>query len=209
VAGTGSSDILMLLVKTGNTQGIPAESQTKLSSLDTLLSGPPKFEEGKFFELETFSINLASHPHDATTDNEKTVTVKHVGAKGGGASGQRLSRDTKWLPANLQPISCTRQVDHASSVLFDQVGKDGSFDAAAIVSRKVVGGTAQSDGSNLMGYFRADFTTVVITDVTWSADETGIKETIQFVCKKAQVLYRQQTHTGSVSDKRFPPGIWP
>ena len=45
--------------------------------------------------------------------------------------------------------------------------------------------------------------------VAWSADETGIKETIQFVCKKAQVLYRQQTHTGSVSDKRFPPGIWP
>jgi hypothetical protein len=208
----GSSDILMMLVK--GTSGIPAESQTVLGRSDNLLSlpGKPAFKAGEFFELDNFTLSLTSPPHDATADGSKTVTIRHEGGdkKGGhgGGGGPKLSRDTKWLPAHLQQVSCSRQLDYASSELFAQVGKDSAFASAAIVRRKVVGGLPKGDGSNLMGYFRLDFTTVTITDVGWSADEDGVKETLQFVCKAAEVVYRQQSHTGEMG-KIFPPGKWP
>lgn len=210
----GSSDILMMLVKAGGSSGMPAEGQTRISKeLDKMLAlpGKPAFVPGEFFELDSFSLSLSSPPHDATADGSKTVTIRHEGGdkKGGhGGGGAKLSRDTKWLPAHLQQVSCSRQVDFASSELFAQVGKDSAFKSAAIVRRKVVGGLPTSDGSNLMGYFRIDFTTVTITDVGWSADEDGVKETLQFVCKGAEVVYRQQSHSGEMA-KIFPPGAWP
>jgi type VI protein secretion system component Hcp len=118
-----------------------------------------------------------------------------------------LSRDTKWLPGHLQQVTCVRQLDLASSELFAQVGKDAAFASAAIIRRKIVGGLPSADG-NLMGYFRLDFTTVTIVDVNWTADEDGVKETLQFVCQAAEVVYRQQSHTGEMA-KIFPPGKWP
>jgi type VI protein secretion system component Hcp len=209
----GSSDILMMLIKTGSSSGMPAEGQTMLNRADNMLTlpGKPAFKHGEFFELESFSLTHSSPSQDATTDGNKNITVKVEGGDKKGSPGvgsaTRTGRDTKWLPGHLQQVTCVRQLDLASSELFAQVGKDAAFASAAIVRRKIVGGLPSADG-NLMGYFRLDFKEVTITEVGWSADEDGVKETLMFVCKTAEVVYRQQSHTGEMT-KIFPPGKWP
>jgi type VI protein secretion system component Hcp len=202
---TQSTDILMLLIPPGGGPALPAESQTLLSSADKMLDGPPKFEKGKFFELESFTTTLQAQPGDSQQDGSQTQLVA---GKGPVRAVRQITRDTTYMAGILQPITCTRQIDHASPVLFSEVGKR-VFPKAAIVRRKATGGAPKADGSNQMGYFRLDFEELQIIEVTWTSDEDGVKESFQFVCKKATALYRQQTHTGSVVDKQFPPGIWP
>jgi type VI protein secretion system component Hcp len=207
---SASNDILMVLVKSGSS-GIAADSMAALGSADPMLTGPPKFEKGKFFELENFSLALMAQPHDADDDNKKQGPINiHVGNKSTSSSGERFGRNVKWLPANLNPISCTRQLDSASPVLFEDCGKGTPYLQAAIVRRKVVGGGMQNldANSHLMSYVRLDFTDVVITNLSWSNDDDGIKESFQFVCAKAEVHFRQQSQTGTVTSKQLPPGIW-
>jgi len=214
----GTSDILMLLVQSGSS-GIQAESLTALAPSDKLLigTGPyPSFEQHKFFELDSFSMNLAAQPSDTTEDKKGAKVDVHVGNKVSGSSGHQVGRGAIWLPANLNPITCTRQVTAVSPVLFQECGKGTPFPFAAIVRRKVVGGGQQNlhqqmrdqNSTHLMSFMRIDFSSVLLTAVSWSSDEDGVKETLSFVCDKAEVLYRQQTQTGGVGSKQIPPGIW-
>jgi type VI protein secretion system component Hcp len=207
-----SSDVLMVLCRSAGS-GIPAESQTVLDSSDTLL-GPPrgwptKFEAGKFFELESFSMNVQAEPSDTQEEQKTTQVVVTTGHKPSTTTPKKIGRGTKWNPGMLNPISCTRQVDTASPVLFQECGKATEFAYAAIVRRKVIGGGLQSRNQDtyLMSYLRIDFKDVVIVELGWNSQDDGVKETFQFVCSKASVLYRQQLHTGKVSTP-LPPGDW-
>lgn len=215
----GTSDILMLLVKSGSS-GIQAESQTFLNSQDKLLTGTgpyPSFEEQKFFELDSFQMNLEAQPGDTSEDKKGAkVDVHLAGGRTTSSSGHKVGRGAMWLPANLNPITCTRQVTAVSPMLFEECGKGTPFLFAAIVRRKVVGGGQQRTqqqlhdhaSTHLMSFMRIDFTTVLINEVSWTSDEDGVKETLRFVCDKAEVLYRQQTQTGGVGSKQIPPGTW-
>jgi type VI protein secretion system component Hcp len=128
------------------------------------------------------------------------------------SSSLKLKKGTQWQPANLNAISCSRQVDATSPVIFNECAQPGgptSFPFAAIIRRKVVGGGIQhvSEGGQLMTYLRIDFEGVQIINVNWDSDDEGVKERFDFVCSKATVQYRQQVHTGKVNTP-LPPGIW-
>ena len=128
------------------------------------------------------------------------------------SSSLRLKKGTQWQPANLNPISCSRQVDATSPQLFNECAQPGgptSFPFAAIIRRKLVGGGLQhaSESGHLMTYLRIDFEGVQIINVNWESEDDEVKERFDFVCSKATVQYRQQMHTGKVSTP-LPPGIW-
>jgi type VI protein secretion system component Hcp len=207
----GTSDILMMLCKTG-TSGIAAESQAVLGPNDTMLKGDVTFEKGKFFELDSFTMNINAEASDAAEEKKNPHVTINVGdaSKKASAAGRKIGRNTTWNPGMLNPVSCTRQADHASPYIFEQCGKASPWSFAAIVRRKVVGGVLKNSDTDsfLMSYFRIDFTDVVITELGWSNDDEGIKETFQLVCSKAKVEYRQQMHTGHLATKQFPHGIW-
>lgn len=211
-----TSDVLMMLVKGGSS--LSGESQTLLGSRDQLLKGPPKFEEGKFFDLENFSFTLAAQPSDSGDASKQApyVAVFAGGNRPATAVGQRHGPTSKWNPAHLDRVSCTRQVDHASPVLFQECGLGTVFDSASVVRRKVIGGGLSTLASrnkddhtnHLMTYVRIDFFKVTITEVGWNSEDDGVRETLQFVCDEAHVYYRQQMHTGDVQAKPRPPGKW-
>ncbi len=200
-----NSDVLMMLCQQAGSP-IQAECQAKLGSKDDLLTMSPGFVVGKFFELESFSLNIAAEPSDATgTDSTKPV---------------KIGRGTTWSAGMLNPVTCVRAVDNASPLLFEQCGKAGKFVSATIVRRKVIGGgltqqgsrlvstTQQDQDSFLMAYMRIDFDDVVIMDLNWESNDEMIKETIKFVCSSATVQYRQQLAAGSVTARKFPSGVW-
>ena len=208
-----SSDVLMVLCKSG-ASGIPGESQVVFSEKDTMLAGPPKFESGKCFVLDGFSMPLACPPDDSAAAKSPPPALLALNKSGQltASSSLKLKKGTQWQPANLNAISCSRQVDATSPVLFNECAQPGgptSFPFAAIIRRKVVGGGLQnvSQGGHLMTYLRIDFEGVQIINVNWDSDDEGVKERFDFVCSKATVQYRQQMHTGKVSTP-LPPGIW-
>jgi type VI protein secretion system component Hcp len=206
-----SSDILMVLCKSAGS-GIPAESQTQLGASDKMLHGagpwPTNFEAGKFFELDSFSMHVQAEPSDSAEEKKGTNIVITTGAKPATSMPKKLGKTTTWQAGMLNPISCSRQIDTASPVLFQECGKATPFAFAAIVRRKVIGGGLQNQQDTvLMSYMRIDFKDVVIIDLTWNSADDGVKETFQFVCSMASVQYRQQLATGKVTAP-LPPGIW-
>jgi type VI protein secretion system component Hcp len=52
--------------------------------------------------------------------------------------------------------------------------------------------------TGLQGYFRIDFTDVLLTDLDWDDGDT-IKETAKFVCRQIQIQYRKQNWDGRLS----------
>lgn len=207
----GNNDILMMLCQSGTTP-MAAESQAILGTNDILLNLSPRFQNGGFFELDSFTMTVAAESSDP--DAGKNAPPPKTSSSGSTTDAtppsRKIGRNTTWNPGMLSPITCVRQVDHSSPLLFQECGKATKFASAAIVRRKVVGGGlgSQNQDNFLMSYLRADFLDVVFIEVAWNSGEDGIKETLQFVCSKATVQYRQQVHTGSITSKNFPPGIW-
>jgi type VI protein secretion system component Hcp len=204
----------MVLCKSAGGPGIQGESQVIFSDKDTLLSGPPKFESGYCFALESFSMPLASPPDDSAVAKSPPpgVLVQNAAGQITASSQRRMKKGAHYQPANLNAISCTRQFDATSPTLFLECANPPGptvFPKAAIIRRKVGGGGVQNvaQEGHLMTYIRIDFEGVQIIEVSWDSNDDGVKETFQFVCTKASVQYRQQMHTGKVNTP-LPPGVW-
>jgi type VI protein secretion system component Hcp len=207
-----SSEILMVLVKGGT--AISGEAQADFSGHDPLLKAsadgkwPTKFEATKIFSLDSFSLNIQAEQSDAPDAKNATGITAVVGNKVQSVSTARKpGRNTTWKPGMLGQISCTRNFDVTSSVLFEDCGNATPYDFAAIVQRKVMGQQHPSKVHALMSYVRLDFKKVVIVEVSWSAQDDGIKETFQFVADEAAVQYRQQLHSGDFH-AALPSNTW-
>jgi type VI protein secretion system component Hcp len=95
-------------------------------------------------------------------------------------------------PISVQPITFTRGIDRTSTVFLHHCIKSESFDSASLVKRKASGGNISGEP-----YLRLDFSSVLITNVSWSNDEP-VQETVQFISRAITVRYRPQLPDGTL-----------
>jgi type VI protein secretion system component Hcp len=208
------SEILMKIEPSAG-KAISAECQLTLDPADTLMKD---FTDGKFFQIEnfTFSAGLQDEhggkPHD-TANHPSNDHPAH------GPDGKLIkakapkSKFTKWrserageggsarYPLEVEPVSFSRLMDQASTVLFQGLCESQTFATATIVRRMSTG-----SGTGGLAFLRLDFNDVLIVGIDWD-EEDVIKEKYKFVCRGVKVQYRPQASDGSLS--AAISGVWP
>lgn len=201
------SEILMK-VETSPKQAIAAECNAMLDPADSLMSD---FTAGKFFQIEDFSFSAGLEDHEAKA---KTQTGDRGKSQQGDSNKEKAksAKFSKWrgasglqtgliYPLEVEPISFSRFMDRASTVLLQGCCNSTTFSAATIVRRMAVG-----PQSIARAYLRLDFTNILFTSVDWDEDEI-VKEKYKFICRGARVQFRAQGSDGSLSAP--VPGVWP
>jgi type VI protein secretion system component Hcp len=206
------SEILMK-IESSPGKAIAAECQLAIDPEDTLMRD---FSEGKYYQIENFSFTagLQEEPkppppspppgnnqpvHGTTAKPEKIKKPKVKFAKwrneraGEGGSAR--------YPLEVEPVSFSRLMDQASTVLFEGLCKSQTFASATIVRRMSTG-----DGMGGKAYLRLDFTDVMIVGLDWD-EEDVIKEKYKFVCRGVKVQFRPQASDGSLA--AAISGVWP
>lgn len=113
--------------------------------------------------------------------------------------------------ADLQKLHITKPFDISSLTLLQYCMQRTTLSSVALVKRRPVGfkkgnATRAYGETELQGWLRYDFTDVLITEVSWSEDEV-IKETVEFICRKALVNYNPQSDEGR-HDNSLDYGYW-
>jgi type VI protein secretion system component Hcp len=206
------SEILMK-IESSPGKAIAAECQLTLDPEDTMMKD---FSDGKYYQIENFSLSagLQEEPkapvpgqppghnqpvHGGTGKPEKAKATKAKFAKW---RNERASEagSTRY-PLEVEPVSFTRLMDQASTVLFEGLCKSQTFASATIVRRMYTG-----DGAGGKAYLRLDFTDVMIVSIDWD-EEDVIKEKYKFVCRGVKVQFRPQASDGSLA--AAISGVWP
>ena len=217
MAGENANDMFIKFVLNGS--ALPGECQTMVSTSggrNDLLTG---FKPEEMFELQSFAFSVGIEDDDEETKNKKKnekaqkygITVKPKRGAGntveiqqprplGGFPGWRRGGRDKPYPAEVQPITLTRSIDKASTLLMTHCVKCTSFDYIALVKRKPAGGKAAGQG-----FLRMDFVGSLITEVAWT-NEDPIKETCRFISRAITVRYKPQLPDGTLGAPRV--GFW-
>jgi type VI protein secretion system component Hcp len=196
-----SSDLMMKFVLNGSPTDrtatmIAAESTTKTVSFDRspnpLLKG---FKDGYVFEVDEFSFKVGtiddSQTDEAKDKNKGKKKSLAASAKRGGYQEFRAGRAHKY-PVDLQPVTFTRAIDAASSMLIQNCIDCTSYDSATIIKRKATGGLATGEV-----FLRLDFVGVLVTKISWENDDQ-VKESCEFVARSVTVSYRPQLPDGTL-----------
>ena len=219
-------DTLMILYK--GKRAIDAESVALIDGSDTLAAEFRKTKvtkdgwKGSFFSLIDFQLQVGMVP-DASDDpaedakllaKKDRLTQKQIkflmDAQKNAAQGKppmagqgfnQYPRFMTYGPASirqksyttdLEPVQFSKQMDITSITLFEAAANCRVFDSAIIIKRRGV-------GLNLLRtYLQIRFTDVLITDFNWEEDDVP-KETIKFVCRKAEVQYSMEQDSGEMS----------
>jgi type VI protein secretion system component Hcp len=212
MADDKTNDILMRFVQS-NGQSVDGEAQSEVDYTDLLMLD---FKDGKFFQVEDFSMGIEVSDEDPGKDNINTAKVGTASAAlqpsgpsikfGRWKSATRAeAKDIKY-PVQMDPFSFTRTIDKASLIFFESCVKSYSFKQATMVKRKVTGSAGAKDAlitislgglSGLSGFLRLDFYDVLITSLQWDDGET-IKEKGKFVFRRMTIQYRRQNHKGTL-----------
>lgn len=198
-------DIIMMLKQAGGGPAIDGEST---SAIDKETGWTDDFTEGKYFEIEDFSLGIDIEDNDSASSKPPVNDPK----TGGTVIPPKTGKFTKWVqgiaasagpgelsklyPVQMDPFSFTKQVDSASPTLFKNCFKTIPFDSAAIVMRKSSGITNTKTGIGHIAFFRIDFTGVLLTSIDYDGGEV-IKEKCKMVCRTVQVKYRAQNNDGT------------
>jgi type VI protein secretion system component Hcp len=225
-------DILMQVVLKG--KPIQAEAKSIIADRDALASGftsATATSSANFFALQEYQMELgllddtapAEDPKIAKTikrhsdANQKQIMQlqqalkllgKSPGLKLSDGSNKflrfisrgRNSVKTQSYSSNLEAVTFSKPMDVSSLVLFTAAKDKTVLDSATVIKRRGGG------GKQLRTFLRIDFTNLLITDFSWSEDDV-VKETIKFICRKAQVKYSIEKDDGTMKPPGAP-GIW-
>jgi type VI protein secretion system component Hcp len=199
------SDLIMKFVLNGS--AIAAESTTRVVSSERtpnpLLKG---FKPGYMFEVDEFSFKAGTsddssangNPKEGDKRRGKTNTLA-ASARPGGYQAWRSGKVHKY-PVDLQPITFSRAIDAASSMLIQNCIDCTSYDSATIIKRKATGGLATGEV-----FLRLDFVGVLVTKISWENDDE-VKEACEFICRSVTISYRPQLPDGTLG--AIVSGFW-
>jgi type VI protein secretion system component Hcp len=202
--GDSSDDLIMKFVLNGSP--VAAESTTNLDpsqrSQNPLLKG---FKQGHMFQVDEFSFKAGTIDDSMGDDEAEKKKGKKKGnsasasAKAGGYQEFRSGKAHKY-PVDLQPITITRAIDAASSMLIQNCIDCTSYDSATIIKRKATGGVATGEV-----FLRLDFVGVLVTKISWENDDE-VKESCEFIARSVTISYRPQLPDGTLG--AIVSGFW-
>jgi type VI protein secretion system component Hcp len=207
MAKEDSTDIFMMFKEKKNGKPLPGESTTELKVKDgpgnELLNG---FAARAMFEISKFDFGVGV-AQQAVEEFEypglKAALAAVPGVKlpprkprAKSAPGQTLDES----PVTIQPVSFTRRMDRASSILLHHTIKRTYFEHVALVKRKAAGGAAAGEA-----YLRLDFEGVILIEANWSNDDP-IEETYSFQARAITVRYKPQLPDGKLGAAKV--GFW-
>jgi type VI protein secretion system component Hcp len=215
-------DILMM-IKDDTGQPIEGESQSLINPDDDFTSG---FKAPLYFDLDDFDFDIQLDDDDDSGDSGSSSSSSSSSSSRGNQSSSDKKKNKKrgkflrWLggqrnlktdgyPVEVQPVEFTRNFDWGSPQLFQFCANSTPLKQAVIVQRKA--GSHSSVNIDLLGtgklsetasinkcFLRIDFWDVLLVGVSWSLEESVIKEKVKFVCRKIQVQYKAQDETGEL-----------
>ena len=106
-------------------------------------------------------------------------------------SNGRGAMRSRTYPADLEPITITKELDSSSLTLLKSCINSVTFKTATLLKRKATG------ERELRTYMRIDFNDVLITEFNWDEDEV-VKERFKFVCREAIVQYAIEEDSGKL-----------
>ncbi len=189
-------DVLMMMSVDGTEGGtIPGEALAEFGATDTLAKG---FKAGSatngwksnFFMLRSFKTNIeikdtqrdrSSAGKTATSGNFSSFVSSNVGS----AFSPFVS--------NFEKVDITKYFDISSITLFKHCTESTTIKTGSLIKRR--GGGAQQ----LSTYLRIDFEDLLITNLDWDEDDV-VNEKLSFICRKANVRYKIEQHSGKLSN---------
>lgn len=211
MAGEQSTDIFMFFRETEGSKPLRGECTTELAipgkKRNELYNG---FEKERMFEVNQFSfgVGVDDKEDDEDADGGVPPELKKAlapipafkfpsrFARPKPKSGQKLD-DT---PVSVHPVSFSRGMDVASSLLLAATIERTFFSRVALVKRKSAGGAAAGEP-----YLRMDFCGALIIQASWTNDEP-VKETYEFHARAITMRYRPQLEDGTLGAPRV--GFW-
>jgi len=106
--------------------------------------------------------------------------------------------------ATFQDFNVQKLIDIATPSLFHTLCIGGHYQLLTLWVRKS-GGDEKAAGA---WYLQWEFAMAFVKDVTWSHEDTGPTETVNFVYGAIRFTYKQQTPTGAMSNKGDPVAEW-
>jgi type VI protein secretion system component Hcp len=201
-----SSDLIM---KFNDELGpIRAEGRTKLltqNRSNQLIKG---FEQDYMFEIDRFSFQAGitddsnknnkqqQQPKGQNTKNAKSLSTI---ATPGEFQAWRAGKNVQY-PVDVHPVSFTRSIDAASSLLMQSCIDCTGYRRATVIKRKAAGGPAAGEI-----FLRIDFINVLVISVDWSNDDE-VEETCHFICRSVSISYCPQLPDGTLG--AIIPAFW-
>jgi type VI protein secretion system component Hcp len=207
MAKEDSTDIFMIFKEEKKGSPLPGGSTTELkikgSPRNDLLKG---FEPLSMFEISKFDFGVGV-AQQAVEEFEypglKAALAAVPGVKPPARKPRAKSVPGQTLdesPVTIQPVSFTRRMDRASSVLLHHTIKRTYFEHVALVKRKAAGGAAAGEA-----YLRLDFEGVILIEANWS-DDDPIEETYAFQARAITMRYKPQLPDGKLGAAKV--GFW-
>jgi type VI protein secretion system component Hcp len=190
----GKSEILMRLVQSSG-EAISAECRATLNAPDDLMTG---FTAGKYFQIEDFSFGVGLADSNEQTAAKPGAPQLDFAKWRGEPAGRGGSTEYQ---LDVEPVSFTRLMDQASTVLFDACCQSQTLQSGTIVSRRSLG-----DDKGAKAYLRIDFTDVLIIGLDWDEGDV-VKEKYKFVCRGVKMQFKPQASDGTLG--AAIPGVWP
>ena len=207
----GDSSDLIMKIERSKGVWIPAESTTRLDSLEgssnPLLAG---FKKNYMFEIDRFSFRAGTSGDESGGQNaaknqpkplkgaKTPPTLAAVAAKGE-YQAWRAGKSLQY-PVDLQPSSFTRPIDSASTIMMQDCIDCFSYERASLIKRKAAGGAAAGEV-----FLRIDFIGVLVINIDWS-DDDEVSETCHFISRSITISYRPQLPDGTLG--AVVPGFW-
>ncbi len=227
-------DTLMRMV-ISNTP-IPAESQAFIAGDDTLAADfrktqlGPNVYTGSYFSVDDFRLEVGLMPDTMPDENDEGRARKEqdaifrkqieflMGTQQNAAAGKppmpghsfnqyprfmtfgSNSIRNKPFTTDLEPVQFSKKMDKSSIELFKACLNFTIIDSATLIKRRGMG------SDMLYTFLQIKFTDVLLIDFDWQDDDV-VKESIKFVCRKAEVKYAMPKDDGSL-DLSLPPQSW-
>jgi type VI protein secretion system component Hcp len=207
------TDLVMKFVLNG--QPVLAECMLEVAPprVDPLMEGfthSTDYRTSTFFEIADFDFGMALKEDEATDKGfGDTYRMRDgagqaiVGAFSRWRSALRTEIRSIKYPVELDKFSFSRNIDRASPVFFEKCCTSTTFDSATLVKRISQGGEDRPS----VGYLRIDFTSVLITGLSWDDGEM-VKEKCEFISKKMTIKYRRQQADGSITSQGEQQVMW-
>ena len=147
-----------------------------------------------YIEANCSSVGTVKKPFNVKEYSFDVENLSTLSSTSGGAGGGK---------ANFNPVSVTKEVDIASTPLFQCAAIGTHIDECYLVMRKA-GGNVKT----LKPYLTFVFKFVFITGVNWSiSGDEPIAESITFMYGALKIQYWKQKNDGSLISPPFP-AMW-
>ncbi len=190
MASKDSSDILMKVVRHGTT--LMAEASTVFAPDQNNTAIGSGFEPGRFFEVTDFSFNLGASASEARKLSKQEIE-EYTKKYGAPPPASQPAQSTESKVVDIQPVTFSRQMDIASTVMFLAMTTAETLDSISIIKRKGAG----SPNSGEI-YLRIDFTKALLIGMDWEDDDQFVQEKWKFICRKVDMRYRSQKSDGTL-----------